>query len=125
MPNEHAVYLHDTPSKNLFERRERAFSHGCVRLENPFQLAALLLDDPARDAAALEKEMQNGKTKWVRLREPVPVLVMTWSVVVSGDGRVDFLTDLYGHDEEVLAALDGTPLPPDRKVAKPKAPSQG
>jgi murein L,D-transpeptidase YcbB/YkuD len=124
MPNEHAVYLHDTPSKNLFERRERAFSHGCVRLENPFQLAALLLDDPARDAAALEKEMQNGKTKWVKLREPVPVLVMTWSVVVSGDGRVDFLTDLYGHDEEVLAGLDGTPLPPERKVVK-KATPQG
>jgi murein L,D-transpeptidase YcbB/YkuD len=122
MPNEHAVYLHDTPSKNLFERRERAFSHGCVRLENPFQLAALLLDDPARDAAALEKEMQNGKTKWVKLREPVPVLVMTWSVVVSGDGRVDFLTDLYGHDEEVLAGLDGTPLPPERKVVKAPAP---
>jgi murein L,D-transpeptidase YcbB/YkuD len=127
MPNEHAVYLHDTPSKGLFERRERAFSHGCVRVEHPFELAAHLLADPARDAAALEKEMLAGKTKTVRLREPVPVLVMTWSVVVAADGRVDFLTDLYGHDAEVLAGLDGTPLPPAKKIAKPapRAPVPG
>ncbi len=122
MPNEHAVYMHDTPSRNLFERRERAFSHGCVRVENPFQLAALLLGDPARDAAALEKEMKTGKTKTVKLKEPVPVLVMTWSVVVAGDGRVDFLTDLYGQDDEVLAMLDGTPMPvPPGKAKKAAA----
>jgi L,D-transpeptidase YcbB len=121
MPNDHAVYLHDTPTKGLFERRERAFSHGCVRLENPLQLAALLLDDPARNEATLAKEVQAGKMKTVRLRETVPVLVMTWSVVVSGDGRVDFLTDLYGQDDQVLAKLDNKPMPPKAPVRKAAA----
>lgn len=120
MPNREDIYLHDTPGKQKFGAPARAFSHGCVRVENPFQLAAHLLGDPTKDAAALEKEMQTGKTKTYRLREPVPVLVMTWSVVVSGDGRVDFLTDLYGQDDEVLAGLDGTPVPAGNgKVAKP------
>jgi len=107
MPNEHAVYLHDTPSKALFDRRERAFSHGCVRTEHPFVLAALLLAEPGRDAAALEKEAHNGKTRTFKLREPVPVLVTTWSVVVAADGRVDFLPDIYGQDDDVLLGLDG------------------
>jgi murein L,D-transpeptidase YcbB/YkuD len=106
MPNAHNVYLHDTPARALFDRSRRDFSHGCVRLENPFALAAFALADglgwsaeQAAEATAL------GERRVLRLRAPIPVLLMYSTVNVTAQGRVRFLPDIYRLDERLEAAL--------------------
>jgi murein L,D-transpeptidase YcbB/YkuD len=108
-PNPHDVYLHDTPGRaSTFARATRAFSSGCIRVEDPFALAALLLDDPARyTAAGLEASLADRKTRRITLPRPWPVLVLYWTAALDAAGRVRFLPDLYGRDPAVLAALDG------------------
>jgi murein L,D-transpeptidase YcbB/YkuD len=106
-PNPHFVYLHDTPSKNLFERRQRTFSSGCIRVERPFELAELLLDDPGKwNRAAIDAVIESGEMRTVFLREPMPVLLLYWTVRIR-DGLVVFKEDIYGRDEAVLEALNG------------------
>ena len=105
LPNPYSVYLHDTPTKSLFDRKTRTFSHGCVRVEHPVELAALALDDPAWSVASLDRAIARGQTRTVTLRNPLPVLVAYWSVNVARDGTVEFLPDVYGRDEETLRAL--------------------
>src|SRR6185369_12157848 len=104
-PNPYSVYMHDTPTKSLFDRATRTFSHGCVRVENPVELAALALDDPAWSVAALNRAIARGQTRWITLRNPVPVLVMYSSVGVGRDGIVEFLPDIYDRDQEILRVL--------------------
>ena len=107
MPNPYTVYLHDTPATELFERAERAASSGCIRVEHPLVLATLLLGDPERwSHPQLEAEIAKGETRTVTLPEPVPVIVMYWTVDVDADGTVYFPKDLYGRDPAVLRALD-------------------
>ena len=104
-PNKHAVYLHDTPSKYLFGRAERAFSHGCIRVENPYDFAELLLGadwDQDKIAATLDSK----ETKTVMLPKPLPVLLMYWTAVVNQDGEVFFYNDIYQRDPKIAAALD-------------------
>jgi murein L,D-transpeptidase YcbB/YkuD len=106
-PNEFAVYLHDTPSRSLFEKTERAASSGCIRVQDPLELAVRLLDDPANwSRAALEREIEAGKTRIVNLPQPVPVILMYWTVDFEDDGGVVFRNDLYDRDAPVLAGLD-------------------
>lgn len=105
LPNPHSVYLHDTPSRSLFSSTTRAFSHGCVRVENPVQLAALALDDPQWSLEALEAEIDKGKTRSIALKKPLTVFVLYWSATAAREGRVEFFPDLYGRDEEVLRGL--------------------
>jgi murein L,D-transpeptidase YcbB/YkuD len=107
-PNEHSVYLHDTPSRELFGRAERAGSSGCIRVEDPIELAVLLLDDPATwSREALERALATNATRTLTLREPVPVILMYWTLGVDDGGRVSFKRDVYARDPAVLAALDG------------------
>jgi murein L,D-transpeptidase YcbB/YkuD len=106
-PNEHAVYLHDTPAKQLFDKPERTFSSGCIRVEDPLRLAELVLDDPGWTRAALEQAIATGETRTVRLRRPIPVLLLYWTALADADGTVRFFRDVYGRDKELLAALDG------------------
>jgi len=106
-PNEHAVYLHDTPAKALFEKAERTFSSGCIRVEDPLALAELVLDDPAWDRAALEAAIAAGKTRRVSLKKPVPVLLVYLTAIADPDGRVRFFRDIYDRDDALLQALDG------------------
>jgi murein L,D-transpeptidase YcbB/YkuD len=104
-PNKHAVYLHDTPSKYLFERAERAFSHGCIRVEHPYEFAELLLGpDWNQDRIAATLDTQEITT--VSLPEPLPVLLMYWTAVVSQNGEVLFYNDVYQRDQKIAAALD-------------------
>ncbi len=117
-PNPYSVYMHDTPTKSLFDRTTRTFSHGCVRVENPVELAALALDDPAWSVAALNRAIARGQTRWITLRNPVPVLVLYSSVTVGRDGTVEFLPDIYDRDQEILRALGH-----DSRATRPQPPA--
>ena len=102
-PNEHDIYMHDTPSRNLFSRPIRAFSHGCVRIENPLDFARLLL---RRDRGWSERyteeyvmeQLEAGEEKWVSLVQPLPVHIEYFSVRGDDDGRMNFLADIYRYD---------------------------
>jgi len=107
-PNPHFVYLHDTPSKELFNRSSRAFSSGCIRVRNPYRLAELLLQD--EDNWSLEKvevAIDTLKQQRVSLSKPVPVLLLYWTVDVDDDGTIYFKDDIYQRDAKVLTGLDG------------------
>jgi murein L,D-transpeptidase YcbB/YkuD len=107
-PNTHAVFLHDTPSRELFGKSERLFSSGCIRVEDPLSLAEILLADPAMwNQQTLEAAIATGKTRTVRLPRPWPVLILYWTAELDGEGRVRFLRDVYGRDSSLLAALNG------------------
>jgi murein L,D-transpeptidase YcbB/YkuD len=116
-PNPHAVFLHDTPSRNLFERTERLFSSGCVRIEDPLSLAEILLADPARwNQQSLQAAIDTGRTQTLRLPRPWPVLILYWTAELDAAGRVRFLPDVYDRDPALLAALNGEVMlefPPD------------
>jgi L,D-transpeptidase YcbB len=105
-PNEYLVYLHDTPHKELFEREDRTFSSGCIRLEKPFELAELLLDDPSRwGMGNIMKAVESGKTQRVSLPRPVSILLLYWTVEVDEGGSVYFKKDPYHQDTAVLLEL--------------------
>jgi murein L,D-transpeptidase YcbB/YkuD len=103
-PNEHAVYLHDTPSRDLFDRDSRAFSSGCIRVENPFELARHLLGS-ARASERLDALVATGRTETVFLDKPMTVMLLYWTAEVDAEGRVSFFPDVYGRDAAVVAAL--------------------
>ncbi|MCC9137377.1 murein L,D-transpeptidase [Pontibacter silvestris] len=101
-PNEYSVYLHDTPADALFNQRERDFSHGCVRLEKPVELAKYLLKDmPEWDENKIRTTMQGGKEEWVTLPKNVQVYIVYFTTWVDEDGNLNFREDLYGHDKKL------------------------
>ncbi len=107
-PNHHFVFLHDTPSKSLFGRTERAFSSGCIRVENPFELAELLLGDPAKwNQETMMALLDSEKPKTVFLKEPMTVMLLYGTVGVLDEGVVRFYNDIYKRDARVLKALNG------------------
>lgn len=106
-PNPYLVYLHDTPSRSLFEKEDRAFSSGCIRVERPFELVERLLADPAWDRAALQAVVDTGQTRTIRLRQPVKLLLIYWTVDEDDLGRVIFRRDVYGRDGPLWQALNG------------------
>ena len=96
LPNKHSVYLHDTPAHALFDRRGRAFSHGCVRLEEPLELAKYVLgEDPAWTEAAIAEAMHAGVEREVKLNRPIPVHIVYFTVWVDDAGRPQFFEDVY------------------------------
>jgi murein L,D-transpeptidase YcbB/YkuD len=106
-PNPYLVYLHDTPSRSLFEKEDRAFSSGCIRVERPFELVERLLADPAWDGAALQAAVDAGQTRTIRLRKPVKLLLIYWTVDEDDLGRVVFRRDVYGRDALLWQAMNG------------------
>jgi len=105
-PNSYSVYLHDTPSRSLFDKTERAASSGCIRVENPLELATLLLTGQAGwDRAAIDRAIDDGKTKTVTIAKPVPVLLAYWTAWVGRDGTLQFRDDVYGRDAKVAHGL--------------------
>ncbi len=106
-PNPHSVYLHDTPSRELFTRPERTFSSGCIRVEDPLALAELVLDSPLWTRASLEAAIATGETQRITLPTPVPVLVVYLTAVADADGVTRFFRDVYGRDPRLLKALNG------------------
>jgi len=107
-PNEHFVFLHDTPARDLFSRDERAFSSGCIRVEHPFELAEILLrDDPKWTKETLQNTVDSEKMQTVSLSRPLPVLILYLTAVAFDDGRdFTFLRDIYDRDAAVLSALN-------------------
>ena len=105
-PNEHAVYLHDTPHTEHFADAQRIFSSGCIRVENPRELAALVLDDPTWDRAAIDRAIDAGETLEVPVKRPLTLLLGYWTVQLHEGGRIAYKTDVYGFDAGVLAALN-------------------
>lgn len=113
-PNEYNVYLHSTPSPELFTRPRRDFSHGCIRVENPIDLATWVLrSNPGWDKARVQSAMQTGKDNTqVNLSKPIPVLIVYGTAIVDEQGEVHFFEDIYGHDAALKRVLaKGYPYP--------------
>jgi murein L,D-transpeptidase YcbB/YkuD len=106
-PNQHSVYLHDTPSKKLFERDRRAFSHGCVRVDNPLEFADVILPvaAPEWNSGRLEA-LYGGRERRVNLDKPIPVHLAYFTRWVDETGTLRRFEDIYGYDEE-MTALSG------------------
>ena len=101
-PNSFNIYFHDTPSKSLFARDRRAFSHGCIRLSDPVRMANYLLRNQSEwSAEKIEDAMNSGEEKSVKLKKGVPVLITYYTAWVDEQGQLNFREDIYGHDEEL------------------------
>lgn len=106
-PNSHAVYLHDTPHQKLFNKSQRAFSSGCIRVERALELVELLLaETPGWDRAGINQALDTGKTRNVTLAKRVPILLAYWTVDAISEEKIAFKPDIYARDAEVLAALN-------------------
>ncbi|HJU28234.1 MAG TPA: L,D-transpeptidase family protein [Candidatus Binataceae bacterium] len=114
MRNKFDVYLHDTPSKGLFSRDDRRVSHGCIRVENLQELAALLMRQPID---AIDQAIATGSTTYSNLPSAVPVFVVYETAFADGDGRLQYRPDVYGRDVEIWRYLD----PQRRAVAESEA----
>jgi murein L,D-transpeptidase YcbB/YkuD len=108
-PNDHNVYIHDTPARELFERPVRAFSHGCIRVADPLALAAhLLARQDGWSRARIDRVIANGSETFVPLAEPVPVHVSYFTAWSDG-GVVNFRSDVYDRDPRLDEALLAAP----------------
>lgn len=98
-PNEHEVYLHHTASETLFNETQRGFSHGCIRVEKPVELAEFLLNDqPQWSESAILEAMHGGTEKYQNLKAEVPVYIVYFTSWVDDKGAIHFRDDIYGHD---------------------------
>jgi murein L,D-transpeptidase YcbB/YkuD len=106
-PNKFDVYIHDTPEHGLFIRAVRDFSSGCIRVQRPLDLALYMLrDEPDWTKEKLQKAIDAGETKVIRVRTPLSVHVLYWTAWLGGDGRVQFRQDIYLRDAALVRALD-------------------
>ena len=112
-PNSYNVYMHDTPATEFFAKSRRDFSHGCIRLERPADLAAWVLrDNPGWTPERIRAAMNGSTTQQVNLAHPIPVLIVYATVIVLEDQVVHFYDDIYGHDEALDQVLaKGYPYP--------------
>jgi murein L,D-transpeptidase YcbB/YkuD len=107
-PNEHAIFLHDTPSRELFGADRRAFSSGCIRIARPLELAALLLqsqEDWTPDR--IQQVVDGGRSQTVPLRSTLPIVIVYWTVSVGASGDLRFAQDVYRRDPPLVRALNG------------------
>jgi murein L,D-transpeptidase YcbB/YkuD len=105
-PNSYNIYLHDSPAKKLFGAETRAFSHGCIRVEEPMKLAVYLLkDDPLWTAEKINRAMHAGKEKYVTLKNPVPVFIGYLTTWVDSQGKLNFRKDIYKRDKDLEEML--------------------
>jgi murein L,D-transpeptidase YcbB/YkuD len=105
-PNPYLVYLHDSPAKSLYEQDQRTFSSGCIRVQQPFELTELVLNDPQWNRQKIDAVIATKETRTVNLKTPIPVLLLYWTAQPRPDGQVVFRNDVYGRDQATLAALD-------------------
>jgi murein L,D-transpeptidase YcbB/YkuD len=109
-PNRHNVYLHDTPSRELFERTARAFSSGCVRVSDAIGLTEWVLDEtPNWTRSEIDRSLSEKKEKRVELERNFPVHILYFTAVSEPDGSLRLINDIYGRDARLVAALDGPP----------------
>jgi murein L,D-transpeptidase YcbB/YkuD len=118
-PNRHDVYMHDTPQKFLFAKPIRAESHGCMRVQNPDQLAGVLLKhDQGWTQERVASEIANGYDQHVKLQHTIPVYITYFTAWVNEDGSFATFGDVYGHDARMAAALFGRGVASDTPVAE-------
>jgi murein L,D-transpeptidase YcbB/YkuD len=109
-PNEHSVYLHDTPSDGYFRWKRRMFSHGCIRVEKPVDLAEFVLRGvPGWDRASIGNAMWVSETQTVRLPQPIPTHIVYWTAWIDEGGRVQFRDDIYKLDPPVVGETASLP----------------
>jgi murein L,D-transpeptidase YcbB/YkuD len=104
-PNSYSIYLHDTPSKGLFDKAERTFSHGCIRVAHAEKLAELLLENMPTER--FRQLLREGYAKEVKMISPVPVFIVYFTAWVDDQGRMNFRKDIYGHDKRLGFELFG------------------
>ncbi|QPH38614.1 L,D-transpeptidase family protein [Pedobacter endophyticus] len=105
-PNKYSIYLHDTPSKQLFQRTTRAFSHGCIRVEDPSAFAAnLLFQKKEWTSKKIKDAMSSNLELWVNLDSPVPVYITYFTSWIDSSGKLNFRKDIYGHDKRLASHL--------------------
>ncbi|MFW5736548.1 MAG: L,D-transpeptidase family protein [Halanaerobium sp.] len=102
-PNKYSIYLHDTPGRNLFSETERSFSSGCIRIENPIDLAEYLLSDQEKwDRESIESEMEKDKEKTVYLKNPIKIYLQYNTAWVDSLGNLNFREDIYNRDQKII-----------------------
>ncbi|WP_439489856.1 L,D-transpeptidase family protein [Algoriphagus sp.] len=104
-PNEYNIYIHDTPARSLFEKENRALSHGCIRIQNPEQFAQILLDSKEWDDDKIQEAMHQDKEKVVELDRKIPVVILYMTFWADKDGKANFRSDVYDRDQALLKAL--------------------
>jgi murein L,D-transpeptidase YcbB/YkuD len=105
-PNKYDIYLHDTPSKSLFSRGSRAYSHGCIRVDKPVDLAVKLLAGTETDRKKINEIISTHVTTRVNLPEPLDILLLYWTCGIDKNGKLFFVPDIYDRDQAVLRELD-------------------
>jgi L,D-transpeptidase YcbB len=105
-PNSHDIYFHDTPVKSLFNKSQRAYSHGCIRLSDPMKMAKYLLQNDAEwTDETIAAAMNSDTEKRVRVKKTVPVLIMYYTAWVDDNGVLNIRDDIYGHDKELMRKM--------------------
>jgi murein L,D-transpeptidase YcbB/YkuD len=105
-PNSFNIYFHDTPSKELFNKDKRAYSHGCIRLSDPLKLAEYLLkDDSTWPPEKIMEAMDSGNEKYVKVKNPVPVFITYYTAWVDENNQLNFRNDIYGRDSVVAKKM--------------------
>lgn len=107
MPNPYSIYLHDTPSRYLFKKEERAFSHGCIRVDKPTDLAAVLLKPLGYNREWIDKQIASKQTYVLALTKKIPIMLTYWTCYEDrSTGGLQFFPDIYGRDGEILRGLN-------------------
>jgi murein L,D-transpeptidase YcbB/YkuD len=105
-PNSFSIYMHDTPAKSLFVRDKRAFSHGCIRLREPEKMANYVLRNQKEwTPEKIEEAMNAGTEKFVKIKDPITVLITYYTAWVDDAGRMNFREDIYGHDASLARKM--------------------
>jgi murein L,D-transpeptidase YcbB/YkuD len=112
LPNAHNVYLHSTPAQRLFSQSRRAFSHGCIRVSDPVELAAYVLRNAPGSwtKETIAAAMNGSSTRHVNLAKSIPVMILYGTALATEDGSVLFFEDIYGHDRRLEQLLRLRPL---------------
>jgi L,D-transpeptidase YcbB len=105
-PNSFNIYLHDTPAKSLFNKDKRAYSHGCIRVREPEKLANYVLrNQPEWTPEKISEAMNSGEEKYVKVKDPIPVVITYYTAWVDESGRLNFREDIYGHDAKLAQKM--------------------
>ena len=105
-PNSFNIYFHDTPSKSLFNKDKRAYSHGCIRVAEPEKLANYVLrNQPEWTPEKISEAMNSGDEKYVKVKDPIPVVITYYTAWVDENGRLNFREDIYGHDAKLAQKM--------------------
>jgi L,D-transpeptidase YcbB len=108
-PNSFNIYFHDTPSKSLFAKDKRAYSHGCIRVQDPVKLAEYVLrNQPEWTPEKIQAAMNKGDEKFVKVKNPIPVVITYYTAWVDENGQLNFRDDIYGHDGKLAGKMFGS-----------------